>query len=127
MALASRIKVTTVTAGTGTLTLSATGVRDAVNGDCMAPAERLSRIGHKMLSYYITSGAKFAFGMGELSADGLTLVRDNDEKSWDGTTFATTKLNLAGTSTVLIAGRGEDYNASNVGKTIAARIGAYLC
>lgn len=126
MALFHRIKVTTATTGTGSLTLSATGVRDSTNGDCLAPAEQASSMGNRIVSYWITSGGNFAFGNGLVSTDGLTLTRDVYEKSWNGTTFTTTPLNLTGTSTVSVAARAADMGAGRRGRSLAIARGVFF-
>ena len=117
MALFQRIKVTTATTGTGALTLGATGVRDATNGDNLAPAEILSLIAGQTVSYWITSGNNFAQGTGVVSANGLTLTRDPNENRWNGTTYAAGLLTLAGTSTVFIAPNVGDFGAARRGRT----------
>lgn len=124
--LADRIKVTTATTGTGALTLSATGVRDATNGDCLAPAENLGDLAGRLIPYFITSGANWCEGNGKLSTDGLTLTRDLNERNWNGTTFAAGLLSLTGTSTVFISPRGADLTSAAIGSTIAVRMGAFL-
>lgn len=125
MALADRIKVTTSTTGTGAITLSATGVRDATNGDCLAPAEVLAKLGGRTVPYFVTSGANWAEGNGWLSANGLTLTRDAREERWNGTTLAVGLLSLTGTSTIIITPRAEDLMASSIGISIAIRSGAF--
>ena len=124
--LADRIKVTTSTTGTGSLTLGSTGVRDSTNGDCLAPAENLADLAGRVVPYFITSGANFAEGMGVLSSDGLTLTRDANEKNWNGSAYAAGLLNLSGTSTVFISPRAVDLSAASVGLTTAMRCGALL-
>ena len=124
MAFAERIKVTTSTTGTGALTLSATGVRDATNGDCLAPAEVLSELGNRVVTYFITSGGNFAYGQGLISSNGLTLTRDARETSWNGTTYSQATLSLSGTSTVFISPEANDLSAGSVGITNAVARGA---
>ena len=124
MAFAERIKVTTTTTGTGSLTMSATGVRDATNGDCLAPAEVLSEIGNRVVTYFITSGGNFAYGQGLISSNGLTLTRDARETSWNGTTYSQATLSLSGTSTVFISPEANDLSAGSVGITNAVARGA---
>jgi hypothetical protein len=125
--LADRIKVTTATTGTGNLTLGSTGVRDASNGDCLAPAENLAALANRTVPYFITSGNNWAEGVGQLSTDGLTLTRDPNEKRWNGSTFATGLLSLSGTSTVFLSPRGDDLSSASVGLTLAHRMGAVYC
>ena len=124
MALFHRIKATTATTGTGALTLSATGVRDATNGDCLAPAEISASIGNTLVSYTITSGNNYASGNGLISTNGLTLTRDPFEKSWNGTALTTALLTLAGTSTVLITPSVGDFGAGRRGRTVLIARGA---
>ena len=124
MAFAERIKVTTSTTGTGALTLGSTGVRDATNGDCLAPAEVLSEIGNRVVTYFITSGGSFAYGQGLISSNGLTLTRDARETSWNGTTYSQATLSLSGTSTVFIAPESSDLSASSAGVSLPIARGA---
>lgn len=125
MAAANRIKVTTATTGTGSLTLSATGVRDSTNGDFLAPAEVLTELGGRRIPYFIRSGGSFAHGLGQISADGLTLTRDTDEMSWDGTTYSQALLSLSGTSTMIISPRAVDIHAGSIGVSIMIARGAF--
>ena len=124
MAFAERIKVATTTTGTGSLTLSSTGVRDATNGDCLAPAEVLSELANRETTYFITSGGNFAYGQGLISSNGLTLTRDPRETSWNGTTYSQATLSLTGTSTVFLAPESSDFSASNIGLTLPVARGA---
>jgi hypothetical protein len=124
--LADRIKVTTATTGTGALTLGSTGVRDATNGDCLAPAENLTKLANRRVSYVITSGGNWARGKGTLSTDGLTLTRDTYEMSWNGSAYSQALLSLTGTSTVFIDALCDDLNAGSFGLNIAANYGAFL-
>lgn len=127
--LADRIKCTTSTTGTGTITLSATGVRDTTNGDYLAPAESLAALEGRLTTYWIINGGAngtWAKGRGLLSTNGLSLQRDTYERSWNGSALATTPLGLSGTSTVFISPDCKDLQAASIGQTIAARMGAYL-
>ena len=126
MALFHRIKVTTATTGTGALTLSATGVRDATNGDCLAPAEISATIGNTIVSYTITSGNNYALGNGLISTNGITLTRDPLEVSWNGTVRAVALLSLAGTSTVMVTPSPADFGAARRGRTMALGRGAFI-
>lgn len=126
MALANRIKVTTATTGTGALTLGATGVRSATDGDCLAPAEVGAELANRMVSYFLQSGNNFAYGEGSISANGLTLNRDPVEVRWNGTTYAVGLLTLAGTSTVMITASAADLGSGRRGRTIALSRGAFL-
>lgn len=124
MALANRIKVATSTTGTGAITLGSSGVRDATNGDCLAPAEVLPELGNRLVTYFITSSANFAYGQGKLSVNGLILNRDPFEMSWNGSAYSQALLSLAGTSTVMITPEANDLSASSIGPTIAVARGA---
>ena len=126
MAFAERIKVTTATTGTGALTLSSTGVRDATNGDCLAPAEVGSELANRITTYFITSGGNFAYGQGLISSNGLTLTRDPFEQSWNGATYQQSTLSLTGTSTVFVSPEAVDFSASTVGISRAIATGAIL-
>ena len=126
MALANRIQVTTATTGTGTLTLSGTGVRSGTIGDCLSPAEVGVELANRRIPYFITSSNSFAYGMGTLDPTGLTLTRDAFERSWNGTTYGLGLLTLAGTSTVLINERAEDLQAASIGVSTAVRMCAIL-
>lgn len=123
--LADRIKVTTATTGTGALTLGSTGVRDSTNGDCLAPAE-VTAICGQIVSYFITSGANWASGCGSLSSDGLTLTRDTNEMSWNGTTYAQSTLSLTGTSTVFFSPRAADLGTAGIGPDLMISLGQFL-
>ncbi len=123
MSLANRIKVTTSTTGTGSLTLSSTGVRDATNGDFLAPAEVGVELANRMVPYFITSGGSFAYGTGVISTNGLTLTRDAFEMRWNGTTYSQALLSLTGTSTVIITPSATDLDAATIGTDLAYRSG----
>jgi len=125
MAFAERIKVTTTTTGTGSLTLSSTGVRDSTNGDCLSPAES-GKLANRIASYFITSGGNFAYGQGLISSDGLTLTRDARETSWNGSTLSVATLSLSGTSTVFIAPLPADLSAASVGTALAVSRGIVI-
>lgn len=126
MAAANRIMVLTSTTGTADVVLPSTGVRDSVNGDCLAPAEVLGELGNRSASYVITSGGSFCYGTGLVSANGLLLTRDALEFSWNGSTYAQSKLSLAGTSTVLITPTESDFSSSSAGLSLAVARGAIL-
>jgi len=124
VAFAERIKVTTSTTGTGSLTLSSTGVRDSTNGDCLSPAES-GELANRIASYFITSGGNFAYGQGLISTDGLTLTRDPSEKSWNGTTYSHALLSLTGTSTVFISPEQADLAAGSFGLSLVNARGIF--
>lgn len=123
--LADRIKVATSTTGTGALTLSATGVRDATNGDCLAPAE-VTAICGQTVSYFIQNGANFASGSGSLSSDGLTLTRDPLEMRWNGAAYTQALLTLVGSSVVGISPRAVDLGAAAIGQTLMIATGQFV-
>lgn len=126
MAFAERIKVTTSTTGTGSITLASTGVRDATNGDCLAPAEVLGELGNRIVTYFLVSGNNFAYGQGLISTNGLTLTRDARETSWNGSTYSQATLSLTGTSTVMITPEAADFSASSIGVSRAIARGSIL-
>jgi hypothetical protein len=123
MALANRIRVTTSTTGTGSLTLSSTGVRDATNGDFLAPAEVGAELANRIVPYFITSGGNFAYGYGLISTNGLTLTRDVNEIRWNGSAYGQALLSLTGTSTVFISPEAADLSASSNGLATAVSRG----
>lgn len=119
MAFADRIKVTTATTGTGALTLSATGVRDATNSDFLAPAENLGQLAGRTVTYFLLDGNNWAQGYGVISANGLSLARDPNEVNWNGSVYAAGLLTLSGTTTVIISPTDSDLSASNIGVSAA--------
>lgn len=123
MSLANRIKVTTSTTGTGSLTLSSTGVRDSTNGDFLAPAEVGTELANRLAPYFITSGGNFAYGMGLISTNGLTLTRDPFEMRWNGSAYTQALLSLTGTSTVIISPGAVDLDAATIGTDLVYRSG----
>lgn len=122
MAFSDRVRCTTATTGTGDLTLSTSGVRDAINGDCLAPAETIDgprSLANRLVTYFITCGNTWARGRGTISGNGLTLTRDPLEWSWSGADFTQGKLVLTGTSTVTINVDADDLSAGSIGISIA--------
>ncbi len=115
--------ITTSTTGTGSLTLSATGVRDATNGDFLAPAEVGTELANRLAPYFITSGGNFAYGMGLISTNGLTLTRDPFEMRWNGSAYTQALLSLTGTSTVIISPGAVDLGAATIGTDLVYRSG----
>ena len=119
MALFHRVRVLTATTGTGNLTLMPTGVRSAVDGDCFAPAEVISSVFGRIFPYWIISGNSFGYGNGSVTSNGLTLIRDIYEKSWNGVIDSVTPLSLTGTSIVFISPRAADFGAGRRGRSLA--------
>jgi len=90
LVLANRVQETTTTTGTGTVTLAG-----AVSG-----YQSFAAIGDTNTTYYtITSGTAWEVGIGTYTSAGTTLSRDTVLSSSAG---GTTKITLAGTSTVFV-------------------------
>lgn len=105
----NRAKVTCTTAGTGTLTLGA-----ALSNAWCTFAEAGASDG-ETVAYLIENGTDFEIGTGVYTAAGTTLTRASVTISKIGGTQGTTKITLAGTSTVSIIARKEDL--ANLGQT----------
>ena len=107
LVLANRVQETTATTGTGTITLAG----------AVAGYQSFAAIGDANTTYYtITSGNNWEVGIGTYTSSGTTLSRDTVLSSSAG---GTTKITLAGTSTVFAdypAEKSVNYDASsNVG------------
>jgi hypothetical protein len=90
LVFANRVQETTATTGTGTITLAG-----AVSG-----YQSFAAIGNANTCYYtITSGTAWEVGIGTYTSAGTTLSRDTVLSSSAG---GTTKITLAGTSTVFV-------------------------
>jgi hypothetical protein len=104
LVFADRVQETTATTGTGTVTLSG-----AVSG-----YQSFATIGNGNTTYYtITSGTAWEVGIGTYTAAGTTLARTTVLSSSAG---GTTKITLAGISTVFAsypAERAVAYDAGN--------------
>ena len=104
LVFANRVQETTATTGTGTITLAG-----AVSG-----YQSFAAIGNANTTYYtITSGTAWEVGIGTYTSAGTTLSRDTVLSSSAG---GTTKITLAGTSTVFAdypADRAVAYDAAN--------------
>ena len=97
LVLANRVQETTATTGTGTITLAG----------AVAGYQSFAAIGNANTTYYtITSGTAWEVGIGTYTSSGTTLSRDTVLSSSAG---GTTKITLAGTSTVF-----ADYPAEKV-------------
>lgn len=103
LVIADRVQETTVTAGTGTLTLAG-----AVTG-----YQSFSVIGNGNTTYYaLTNGANWEIGVGTYSTTGPTLARTTILSSSN----AGSPITLSGTSTVFCtypAGRAVEKDAAN--------------
>lgn len=107
LVLANRVQETTATTGTGTITLAG----------AVAGYQSFAAIGDANTTYYtVTSGNNWEVGIGTYTSSGTTLSRDTVLSSSAG---GTTKITLAGTSTVFAdypAEKSVNYDASsNVG------------
>jgi hypothetical protein len=90
LVLADRVQETTTTTGTGTVTLAG-----PVSG-----YQSFAVVGNANTTYYtITSGNDWEVGVGTYTSSGTTLSRDTVLSSSAG---GTTKITLAGTSTVFV-------------------------
>lgn len=103
VSLANRVKVSTATAGTGTITLGA-----AVSNAYCTFAEGGITDG-QTVRYEIESGTDFEIGTGVYTAAGTTLTRASVTISKIGGTAGTSKINLSGSATVSIVAVKEDF------------------
>ena len=105
-----RVKVTTATTGTGTLTL----------GSAVAKFQSFSVIGDGNTTYYAIesgNGSDWEVGVGTYTASGTTLSRDTILESSNGGTA----ISLSGTSTVFCTYPAErSVNTEDIGVTVQA-------
>jgi hypothetical protein len=96
LVLANRVQETTTTTGTGTVTLAG----------AVAGFQSFAVIGNANTTYYtITSGNDWEVGIGTYTSSGTTLARTTVLSSSAG---GTTKITLAGTSTVFVTYPSEE-------------------
>lgn len=96
LVLANRVQETTTTTGTGTVTLAG----------AVAGFQSFAVIGDANTTYYtITSGNDWEVGIGTYTSSGTTLARTTVLSSSAG---GTTKITLAGTSTVFVTYPSEE-------------------
>jgi hypothetical protein len=100
--LYNRAKVSTATAGTGTMTLGA-AVSPAFFTFAEAGVADATRV-----SYVIEDGTNVEMGFGTYTVSGTTLSRDRVIASKISGTAGTTKLTLSGSATVFISALAED-------------------
>ena len=101
---ANRARMTTLTTGTGTVTLGT-----AVDNSWLTFAEAGVADG-KTVRYLIEEGDDFEIGEGVYASSGTTLTRATIYKSKIGGTAGTSAMNLAGAAIVSIVGIAEDWN-----------------
>lgn len=107
--LYNRVKMTTATTGTGTVTLGSA----AANNYCTFAEAGVPNA--KQVRYVIEEGTDFEIGLGTYTSSGTTLSRDTVTLSKIGGTAGTSKMNLAGAATVRIDAAAEDLNNGSVG------------
>lgn len=124
MNLLNRVRFSTATTGTGSIT-PGSGLRSAADGDCLTPAEAGVSNG-QVLPYFIIDGNSFAYGAAAYSTSGPVLARDAAEMNWNGTTLASGKLSLSGNAIVMVSPRAADFllaanNLADLGDASSAR------
>lgn len=102
--LYNRVKMTTATTGTGTVTLGSA----AANNYCTFAEAGVPNA--KQVRYVIEEGTDFEIGLGTYTSAGTTLSRDSVTLSKISGTAGTTKMTLAGAATVRIDAAAEDLN-----------------
>jgi hypothetical protein len=103
LVLANRVQETTTTTGTGTVTLAG----------AVAGFQSFAVIGDANTTYYtITSGNNWEVGIGTYTSSGTTLSRNTVLSSSAG---GTTKITLAGTSTVFVTYPSEQAISDGYG------------
>jgi hypothetical protein len=101
-ALYNRARMSTVTTGTGTVTL----------GSALAGFGTFAEAGAQnadVVSYTIEDGTDFEIGTGTYTSSGTTLSRDTVIFSKISGTAGTSKIDLSGAATVFITGLAEDF------------------
>lgn len=105
--LANRVRVSTATSGTGTLTL---GAKTANNRVTFAEGGITDG---QVVTYVIEEGQDFEVGRGTYTSSGTTLSRDTVLISSVAGTVGTSKLNLGGTAEVFIDAAKEDLDVND--------------
>lgn len=114
VALANRVKVSTATTGTGTVTLGA-----AFANNYLTFAEGGITDG-QTVRYEINEGTDFEIGTGVYTAAGTTMTRASVTVSKISGTSGTSKMNLAGAATVSIVAVKEDFFYDGFASTTAS-------
>jgi hypothetical protein len=102
--LGNRVRVTTATTGTGTITLGA-----AYSNAFLTFAEA-GIADASVVRYCIEDGNDFEIGSGTYTLSGTTLTRTTVNVSKISGTQGTTKINLSGTANVRVVFANEDYS-----------------
>lgn len=102
----NRARMTTATAGTGTVTLAS-----AVTS--FATFAEASILDGDLVHYLMEEGNDFEIGIGTYTAAGTTLSRDTVILSKIGGAAGTTKMTLAGTATVSLVVAAQDHATQN--------------
>ncbi len=105
--LGDRVKVTTATTSTGTLTLG------AVFSNAFCTFAEAGITNGQTVTYCIEEGSDFEIGRGVYTSAGTTLTRATVLLSKIGGTAGTSKMNLAGTATVRIIAAKEDLDVND--------------
>jgi len=106
----NRARMTTATAGTGTITLGSAVARYATFAE--------AGIGDgDLVTYTIEDGNDFEIGRGTYTASGTTLSRDTVLLSKIGGTSGTTKITLSGVASVFLTAAKEDIEQLSLTNT----------
>lgn len=100
MQITPRVHFSTSTTLTSDLAIGSPE-RSSTLGDRLTPAESGLTNG-MFVMYWIVEGSTFAYGIGTYSSSGPTIVRDANEKNWNGTVLSTGKLSLGGNAKVFL-------------------------
>lgn len=108
----NRVRMSTATTGTGTITLGSavTGYQTFANAGARD---------NDLISYCIEDGNDWELGYGTYTASGTTLARTTLVQSSTGS-----KLNLSGSAQVFITPMEDDFQVSSIGFQIAVNHGA---
>lgn len=112
--LFNRVKVSTATTGTGTVTLGA-----AFSNAFCTFAEAGVANGN-VITYLIEDGNDFEIGRGTYTSSGTTLSRNTVLLSKISGTSGTSKINLSGSAAVSITASKEDFDERYIPRLIAS-------
>lgn len=109
--LFSRVRMTTATTGTGTMTLG------AATSNAYFTADEAAVPNAAIVSYVIEDGTDVEEGVGTYSTSGTALSRDTVTKSKVGGTAGTSKLNLSGNAVVFLTPLAADITVPPASST----------